>query len=84
MHFRFMTFMVTPWHKTPCPGGHETYNFSRLFIGHHNIILNLSDLCLGLKKKIFKEIMHFHYMTYIITSHGLAQKPVPGVMKFII
>ena len=30
-------------------------------------ILSLSDLCLGIKKKIFKEIMHFHYMTYKAT-----------------
>ena len=25
-------------------------------------------LCLGVEKKIFKEIMHFHYITYITTS----------------
>ena len=36
-------------------------NFGRPFLGHHNIILSLSDLCLGVEKKIFKEIMHFHY-----------------------
>ena len=66
MHFRIKTIMAKPWHKTPCPRGNETYNFSRLFIGHDNIILNLSDLCLGLKK-IFKEIMHFHYMNYMAT-----------------
>ena len=55
--------MVTPKHKNPCPVGHEIYNFSRPFLGHHYNILSLSDLCLGVKKNIFKEIMNFHYMT---------------------
>ena len=45
--------------RTPAPG-HETYN------GHHYYILSLSDLCLGVKKKILKEIMHLHYMTYLV------------------
>ena len=35
--------------------------------GHHYYIPGLSDLCLGVDKKIFKEIMHFHYMTYMAT-----------------
>ena len=50
-----------------CPGGHEIYNFGRPFLCHHNYILSLSDLCLGVEKKIFKEIMHFHNMTYMAT-----------------
>ena len=29
----------------------------------------------GVEKKIFKEIMHFHYMTYI--GHAPAQEPLP-------
>ena len=50
--------------RTPaCPVGHESYNFNRYFLGHHNYILNLSYLCLGVKK-ILKGIMHFHYTTY--------------------
>ena len=53
--------------QEPCPGGHEIYNFGRPFLCHHNYILSLSDLCLGVEKKIFKEIMHFHYMTYMAT-----------------
>ena len=52
--------MATPEHKNPYPGGHEVYNFGRLFLGHHYYKLGLSDLCLGVEKKIFKEIMHFH------------------------
>ena len=63
----YMTYMATPLQKTPCPGGHESHNFSRPFLGHHYYILRLSDLCLGVKEKIFKEIMHFHYMTYMAT-----------------
>ena len=30
----------------------------------------LIDLCLGVKKKIFKEIMHFHYVAYMTTPWG--------------
>ena len=41
----------------------QVYNFGRPFLGHHNYILGLSDLCLGVEKKIFKEIMQFNYMT---------------------
>ena len=29
-------------------------------------LLSLSDLCLGVEK-IFKDIKHFHYMTYMAT-----------------
>ena len=39
---------------------------------------------MGVEKKIFKEIMHFHYMTY---GHTLAQELSPWwpwVMKFTI
>ena len=59
--------MATPQHKTPCPGVHEIYNFGRPFLGHHYYILSLSDQCLGVEKKVFKEIMHFHYMTSLTT-----------------
>ena len=58
-----MTLMAAPWHKTPCPGVYETYDLNWLFISNNYIILNLSDLCLGLKK-IPREIVHFHYTTY--------------------
>ena len=57
--------MAAPRHKNPCPGGHEIYNFRTPFLGHHYLILSLSDLCPGVKKKIFKGIMHVQYMTYI-------------------
>ena len=51
-----MTYIGTPQHKTPCPGGHEIYNFGRLFLGHYYNILSLSDICMGIDKKFYKEI----------------------------
>ena len=56
--------------KEPLPGGHEIYNFVRPFLGSHYLILSLFELCpgLGVDKKIFKEIMHFHYITYMATT----------------
>ena len=66
-----MTYMATPKHHNPSPWGHESYNFGRPFLGHHYYILSLSDICIGVEKKIFKEIMHFHHMTYMATVTGL-------------
>ena len=77
-----MTYMATPLHKNPCPRGHEIYNFGRPFLGHHYYILGLSDLCLGVETKIFKEIMYFHYIT--IWPRPCTRTPAPGVMKFTI
>ena len=65
---------------SPCPRGQEIYNLSRIFLGYYYNILNLSELCLGVEKKIIKEIMHFHYM-YMTYS---TRTPAPGVMKFTI
>ena len=50
-----MTYMATPEHKNPYPGGHEIYNFGRRFLGHHYYILGFSDLCLRVEKKILKK-----------------------------
>ena len=46
---------------------HKINNIGRPLLGHHYYILDLSDLCLGVEKKNFKEIMHFQYMTYMAT-----------------
>ena len=62
--------------KNPCPGDHAIYNSIRPFLVHHNYILTLSVLCLGEEKTIFKEIMHFHYMTYMVTPQH--KNPCPG------
>ena len=34
------------YHKKPCPGSHESYNFGRPSLGYHymHYILNLSDI----------------------------------------
>ena len=62
--------------------------FTRLvdqYVGHHyynKYILSLSHLCLGVEKKIFREIMHLHYMT---KDYALAREPVAprgGDMNF--
>ena len=66
MHVRNMTYMATPKHKNPCLRCHEIYSFGRPpFLGHHYYTLSLPESCLGVEKKIFKEIMHFRYMTYM-------------------
>ena len=65
-----MIYMATPNIRTT--GGHEIYNFSR----HHFFTLSLSNLCLGVEKKIFEEITDFHYMTYMATLQH--KNPCPG------
>ena len=41
------------------------YKFWWAFLGHNYYTLSLSDLCLGVEKTMFKEIMYFHYITYM-------------------
>ena len=64
LHFHYMAM---PKQKNPCPRVHEIYNLSRLFLGHYYYALSLSDLCLVVEKKIFKEILHFQSMNYVAT-----------------
>ena len=64
-----MTFLATLLHKNYCPRGHESYNFGRPFFGYHFCELNLSDVGLGVEKKIFfKEIHQFYTLYPRITS----------------
>ena len=56
----YLTYVVTPQHKNLCPGGLEIYNFNRSFLGYQHYKLNLSDLCLRVKRKILNEIMHYN------------------------
>ena len=51
----------------PRPGGHEIYSLGRPFLGSHYLILSLSELCLGVMTKILNEIMHFHFITNMVT-----------------
>ena len=67
MHFHYMTFIVTSYDKNSYLLGHEIYNFGRPILGRQYYIINLSDICPDVKKKTFKEMMHFHCMTYIAT-----------------
>ena len=53
--------MVMPQHRNPYPWVHEIANFDGPFFCHHQYILSLSDLCLGVEKKILKEIVPFHF-----------------------
>ena len=64
-----------PKHKNPCPGGYEIYNLRRPFLGHQKYILHLSEPCPGVEEKIFKEIMHFHNMTYDIWPRPSTRTP---------
>ena len=49
---------------TLSPGGYEIFYFDRLSLTHQYYLVSLSYLCPGVEKKVLKEIMHFHYMTY--------------------
>ena len=42
MHFHYMTYMTTPQHKNPCPGGHEIYILVDLSV----VIINIYLVCL--------------------------------------
>ena len=75
MYFHYITYMATPQHKNPWSGGHEIYNFGGPFLGHHYYTLSLSDLCLGVKNKNFKEIMYFHHMYITLMAAPQHQNP---------
>ena len=62
------------------------YNFGRPFLGHYYFILSLSDPCPGVKKKILKGIMHFHYMhtntVILVQCMGVNKKIFKEIMYF--
>ena len=68
INFHYMTYLATPQHKKPCPGGHGIYNFGRPFLAHFYYILSLSEPCPGVEKKIFEEIQLFYPFCPKITS----------------
>ena len=61
--------MTTPLAQEPLsPWGHTIYNFGRVFHGRHYYAIRiLSEIYMGVEK-IFKEIMHFQYMTGAMTQ----------------
>ena len=60
------------------------HNFGRSFLGHHCGMTSLSDQCLGVEKKISKEIMHFHYMTYKSPCSGVHEIYIFGRPSLVI
>ena len=75
MNFNYSTFMAMTNTRTPAPGVHESYNFGRSFYGHQYCIPSLSYKCLGLNKKILKEIKHFYLN--VLYGHVPAKNPCP-------
>ena len=65
-----MTYMATPYHTNPCPGGHEIYNFGRPFLCYHYYTLSLSEPCPSLEN-IFKEIHQLYNFYPKITPLGV-------------
>ena len=55
MHFHHLKYMATPWQKNPCPRSHAIKKNCIPIIGHHYYILNLSESCPEVDKRIFKE-----------------------------
>ena len=48
----------------------KIYNSDRPFLGHHYYILSLSDICMGVEKKIFKYI-NFTLFTPKLSPFGV-------------
>ena len=75
MHFHYMTYMAMPYHNNLFPG---VMKFMILVDRFCSSLLytdfNLSDLCLGVEKKIFQEIHKFY--TFLLLGCG--------IMKFTI
>ena len=84
MDFHYINYMTMPKHRNPCPGGHEITKFGRQLLGYHYYIhvTILSDLCLWVKKTIFKKNNAFSL--WIIWTQPSTRTPVFGIMKFTI
>ena len=65
--------MTTPLYNIP---RRSIYKFGKSLICRDYYILRLSDLCPWVEKKIFKEIRHFHYITYM--TMFWYNNPCPG------
>lgn len=42
VHFHYMTYVVEPFHMSPCHGGHEIKKLGRLILGIVNILVLIS------------------------------------------
>ena len=71
MHFHYMTFSLDDLYgHLPAqelrPRGREIYNYGKPFLSHHYHVPSLFDPCPREEKiRIFNQIMHFHYITYM-------------------
>ena len=56
----------------PCPGGHEVYNFGRVFLGHHYYTLILSETCPSREEDFLRNtsILHFLPQNYLPFGWG--------------
>ena len=65
-----MTYMGTPLHRKPCPGGHEIYKFGITFhILYYT--LSLSKPYPVVEKKIFQEIHVHQFFPFYLRMRGL-------------
>ena len=65
MRCMLILFMKFIYNFNPRPGLPANFNFDIPSLDHY-YMHSLSKIVLGVEK-IFKEIMHFHYMTYVAT-----------------
>ena len=74
------TIWPCPSTRTSAPGT-KNYKFGRPFLGYRLYTFSLSDLCLGVEKKILNEIMHFHLV--IITIYLVCRNLWENIFKEI-
>ena len=71
----YVHYMTTSQHKNPCPGSQDIHNIGGPFLGYRYYTLSLSDLSLGVERKILKKIII--YFLNKLYGHTLAQDPLP-------
>ena len=67
-----MTYRAMPWHKTPCSGGYEIFNFARPVLGNHyqsHLVCSVP----GIKEDFQKNTFSLNDLQ----DHFLAQKSLP-------
>ena len=81
IQFHYMTYMVAPQHKNPCPGDHEIYNL----IDHSLLVITLYLVCLKYTRELrrrylFEKKMQINSLIYMATPYH--KKHCLGGMKF--
>ena len=73
MQFQYMTYMVTPQHKNPYPGGHEIYDFCNHLV--HFLGYRYYKLCLISAQKFHMKIHQFYtFYPQIITPWDVGKE----------